>query len=109
MFKGFLRLAVILSVVAWVPISLFIIKDANKSLDMWINPHLGHPFDYSLGPSATDWCVVAASSAFLEKPEAEKLAHAEYFFRENIEWVTSETFINTERFRERFLKTAPRH
>jgi hypothetical protein len=106
MFKGFLRLAIVLSVVAWVPMSISLIKPANINLDLLINPHLGLPLSDIEGPMDDRWCVVAASSAFLEKSESERLALADSFFRENIEPVISETFIDAEAFRERFLWTA---
>jgi hypothetical protein len=55
-FKGFLRLSVVLSVLALIPIMIFLIKDSHRHLDLGVNPHLGMP-NFSFGPFETDLCV----------------------------------------------------
>ena len=105
MLKGFLRLSVVLSVLALVPITIFLIKDSHRYLALGINPHLGLP-RFSFGPFETDWCAIAASPAFLEKSEPERLALADSFFREKIEPLAADAYIDTESFRAKFVNTA---
>lgn len=104
MLKGFLRLSVVASVVALVPMTLFLVKDAHRYLE-FISPQLCGLASFE-EPSSRHWCVIVATPEFLARERKERVALAEAFFREEIEPFAANAHINTEGFRARFISTA---
>ena len=104
--SGFVRLFLIFSALSWVGVCAFLLIEAGKNLNSFINPHLNPGFEFELQSSPERWYAIIATKSFLEKSQQERLKLAEDYFREHIEPIAKESFVDLPTFKSKFLETA---
>jgi hypothetical protein len=103
-FRGFIRLWVVLSVVAYLLVAW--VNDHRYFRDrQWLFQQIDPRQGYSLGPVSSDWCAVTATPEFLSKSSNDRVLTANAHFDAHARF-WAEELGQQEVYRRWFVKSA---